>query len=390
MNDSPDLLPHLHSANPKRSLRYSRILLILALAALALGGGIRLQFNLREANALETYTEDSLRRVVLVTHAVPGELLRNVTLPTTLRGNTEALIYARSAGYLSAWHKGIGDWVAKGELMASIDAPEQEQELAQARAQHEQMEVRLDLARQTLVRWEELQVRNAAVALQDLEEKRSALRQAEADLAAAAANVQRLEQLENYRSIVAPFAGIITRRSVEVGDLVDSGKELFALAQPDPLRLTIWVPQVYAEEVNIGTEVALRLNEQAGANITATIDRVAGAIDPRTRSRQVDLILPNSDASLLPGAYAEVSLVLSRGREVLVVPSGVLVITEQGPRVAIVGQEGRVQFRQVTLGRDLGLSIEVLDGITAEDLLIVNPPDQLVENEEVSTQAWPG
>jgi membrane fusion protein, multidrug efflux system len=274
-------------------------------------------------------------------------------------------------------------------LLATIDAPEQEQELAQARAEREQINARLDLAQQTLGRWQALRERAGAISLQDLAEKQSLVRQGQADLAAANAKVKRLEQMEGFRRILAPFTGIITRRSIEVGDLIEvGGKELFAVTQTDPLRMTIWVPQAYADNLAPGTEVSLDIREQQGTRLTAKIDRIAGGIDPGTRARQVDLVLPNPGAKLLPGAYAEVGIQVTSGIETLVAPAAVLVITDQTRRVAVVGEHNRISFKEVELGRDLGRDVEILAGITTEDRLVVSPSDQIVTGELVDTREW--
>ncbi|HMW47519.1 MAG TPA: efflux RND transporter periplasmic adaptor subunit, partial [Cellvibrionaceae bacterium] len=315
-------------------------------------------------------------------------LQRTLALPTTLRGNNESIIYARSTGYVAAWHKGIGDAVQKGDLLAVLDAPEQDQELAQARAQREQIAARADFAKQTLARWETLQVRSA-LSEQDLAEKRSTLRQVNADLAAADANVKRLEQLQKFRHITAPFNGVLTRCSVEVGDLIaNTGKELFAITQIDPLRLTVWVPQAYAANLQLGAQVNVNIAEYPGAKLTATIERIAGGIDPATRARQVDLVLKNPRASLLPGAYAEVSIQLKSDVKTLIAPAASLIVSDQTQRVAIVDEQQKIRFQTVKLGRDLGRDVEILEGISPSDNLVVSPPDQLVAGEQVKTLDW--
>jgi len=391
MNDLhlPQLdLPPATAAQGKQSLRIAKRLAIVGLVILAAGGTARVLFNAQQAKALADYNAQTRERTVLITKAKPGELQRTLALPTSLRGNTEAVIYARTSGYLQNWHKGIGDQVQKGDLLATIDAPEQTQQLVQARAQREQIAARLELAEQTLARWEALQQRQSAISQQDLAEKRSSVRQSRADLAAADANVQRLAQLESFRRITAPFSGVITRRSVEVGDLVSSNKELFAITQTDPLRLSIWVPQAYAGDLKPGSQVNISLREQPGNKLKATIDRVAGGIDVSTRSRQVELTLPNTKGKLLPGAYAEANIQLSSGLRTLVAPSAVLLITDQNQRVAVVDNESKVIFKPVKLGRDLGRDVEIVDGISVDDTLIVSPSDQLVEGEQVKTLAW--
>jgi RND family efflux transporter MFP subunit len=325
----------------------------------------------------------SLPYTVSIVHAKAGQLKRSVELPATLRGGSETTIYARSAGYVSAWYKTIGESVKKGELLARIDAPEQEQELAQARAAREQIKVRLSQARQTFERWDGLRAIDG-VSQQDFEDKRSARDQAAADFLAADANVKRLEQLEGFRRIVAPFDGIITRRSIEVGNLISAGgKELFAIAQNDVLRLSLWVPQVYAGEVREGQEVTIKVNELPGQKIAARIEHVAGALDPLTRSRQIDVVLPNPERKLLPGTFVEVGISLQSGVKALVVPANTVIIGQEAPRIAAVDGENRLRFKKVKLGRDLGREIEILDGISPEEALVANPSSALLEGEKV-------
>ncbi len=389
MNDFHPLPVDLPVTHAQPSQVYAKRAIWAVVALLIVGGSVRALMNSQEAKALEAYTSATLERTVLTTKATPGKLAQTLRLPTTLRGNSESVIYARTSGYIAAWHKGIGDYVKHGELLATIDTPEQEHQLAEARAEHEQIAARTQLAKTTLARWEALSQRESAISQQDLDEKRSALLQGEADLNAAQANVKRLENLENYRNIVAPFTGIITRRSIEVGDYITVGsKELFALTQTDPLRSTIWIPQAYADNLVTGTEITINLREQQGRNLNARIERIAGGIDPSTRSRQVDLILPNADATLLPGAYAEVVIPVTSSIETLVVPSATLIIRDQNQRMAVVETDNTISFRTIKLGRDLGRDVEVLEGISKDDVLVVSPPDQLVENEVVKTKDW--
>lgn len=341
--------------------------------------------NRSEAESLRQRTEASLSRSVIAVRSKPGEVSRKIVLPAGLRGNTETQLYARSNGYLSAWHKTIGDQVKKGELLAVIDVPELEQELAQAHAAAAQIKVRLELARSTLKRWTLLKDTDSVIQ-QEFDEKRSAVLQAEADLAAAQVNVKRLEKVEDYRRIVAPFSGVITRRSVDVGSLINAGsQELFALTQIDPLRLTVWVPQAYADDVKVGQDVAVRPADAQGKSVSARVEHVAGALDPVNRSRQVDISLPNKDGKLLPGSYVEISInVVGSKASPLVVPANVLVIDQAGTHVVIVDAEKRIAFRPVKLGRDFGREVEVLEGMGPSDVLVASPSDLLVEGETVS------
>jgi RND family efflux transporter MFP subunit len=373
----------------KRTSFYIKRLASISLVALLAVTGIRALVNIQQAKALQRYTAQALEHTVLITKAKPGDLQRTLALPTSLRGNNESIIYARTTGYVSAWHKGIGDQVKKGDLLAVLDAPEQEQELAQARAQREQIAAQADFVEQTLARWEALKARQSPISEQDLAEKRSLFRQSKADVAAADANVKRLEQLQSFRRITAPFSGILTRRSVEVGDLIaNTGKELFAITQTDPLRLTVWVPQAYATNLAVGTQVTVNIAEQPSAKLKANIERIAGGLDPTTRARQVDLILQNPKATLLPGAYAEVSIQLKSDVKTLVAPAAALIVTDQVQRVAVVDSKKQVHFRTVKLGRDLGRDVELLDGVSEDDTLVVSPSDQLVEGEQVRSMQW--
>lgn len=372
----------------KSSLITTKRVAIALVGLLLVSGATRALVNQRDAKALQDYTAATLERTVLITKAKPGALQQNLRLPTSLHGNTEAVIYARTNGYVSQWDKGIGDYVKRGELLATLDTPEQEQELARARAQREQIAAQLELAEKTLARWDSLAQRENAISAQDLDEKRSLVRQTRADLNAADANVKRLENLENFRHIRAPFDGIVTRRSIEIGDYVAQGsRELFAITQTDPLRASVWIPQSYADTLSIDAQVELTLREQQ-TPLTARIERIAGGIDPGTRSRQVELLLSNPDAALLPGAYAEVTIPVTSSVETLVVPAATLIIRDQFQRIAVVTEDQKINFRDVKLGRDLGRDVEVLAGITPGDSLVVSPPDQLIENELVKTLDW--
>jgi len=372
-------------SHPQRTLIIARRSGLGLLLFLLLAGGWRLAINQSEAKSLRERTEAGLSRSVIAVRSKPGEVSRKIVLPASLRGNTETQLYARSNGYLSAWHKTIGDQVKKGDLLAVIDVPELEQELAQAHAATTQIKVRLELARSTLKRWTLLKDTDSVIQ-QEFDEKRSAVLQAEADLAAAQVNVKRLEKVEDYRRIVAPFSGVIMRRSVDVGSLINAGsQELFALTQIDPLRLTVWVPQAYADDVKVGQDVAVRPADAQGKPVSARVEHVAGALDPVNRSRQVDIALPNKEGKLLPGSYVEIAInVVGSKASPLVVPANVLVIDQAGTHVVVVDAEKRIAFRPVKLGRDFGREVEVLEGMGPSDVLVASPSDLLVEGETVS------
>ena len=369
-------------ANTKHTLRVATWLALGLVLLLLTAGAFRLLALSDAAAALEQNNKDNLTRAVNVTHAKPGKMKNTVSLPASLRGYSEGAIFARSNGYLSAWYKTIGDKVKKGELLAKVEAPEQTQELAQLKANREQVKARLALAKTTLERWETLR-QHDSVPQQELEEKRGAYQQTVAELAVVDASVSRLEQLEEFRRIVAPFSGVITSRSVDVGDLIVPGsKELFALSQIDKLRLSVWVPQVYASEIKTGHEVTVSVRELR-ESFKGSIEHIAGSIDPTTRSRLVEVILPNPDNKLIPGSYAEVAIELERGIPAQIVPPSVLVIGKNDPYVVVVNKDNKIEFRAIKLGRDLGKTVEIIEGVTPEDTLVVSPSELLQEGEKV-------
>jgi RND family efflux transporter MFP subunit len=311
---------------------------------------------------------------------------QTLALPGSLQGFQQAPLAARSAGYVKRWTRDIGSHVAKGELLAVIESPEIDQQLSQAEAARQQTAASLGLAKSTVERWEALRKKDV-VSQQELDERRSGQTQAVANLAAADANVQRLRQLQGFTRITAPFDGVITRRNVDVGDLIDSsGKTLFVLTQMDPLRVYVNVPQSYAQLVRAGQKVVVTQSELRGQSFSGEVARTAASIDPTTRTMQVEIALPNKNGTLLPGAYVQVELPLA-GNRMLVVPTNVLLFRGEGTRVAVVDSANRVHLKPVTLGRNLGESIEVVDGVAAGERLVVNPSDSLGEGETVAIAA---
>lgn len=361
--------------------------------ALAVGAALRGYASVRQVRSLEASTAENALRHVLTATARPADGRRSLALPGTLRGQSEAALYARTNGYLQAWYKDLGDPVRRGEALAQIDAPEAEQELLQARAAREQVAARVVLASSSMDRWKSLRARDA-VSQQELDERSAALRQARADLAAAKANVRRLEQLQSFRRIVAPFDGIVVRRNAEIGALVNAGnggssRELFQIAQIDPLRVTVAVPQAYAADVRVDQEMSVKLAERPGAPLKGKVARTAGAMDPESRAMSVEIELPNPQGKLLPGAYVEVGLQLRSAGQRLVVPASALQFRQDGPRLALVGEDGRIELRTVKLGRDLGKTVEIDSGLAAQERFVLNPPDTLESGEAVVATAAP-
>jgi RND family efflux transporter MFP subunit len=368
----------------RQILRRTKIAGAVVLVLLALGAGRTVLSRMANAHALEAGVAG--RAAIYVKTALPkaGDATQTVALPGTLQGAVQAPISARASGYLRRWTKDIGERVAKGELLAEIDTPEIDQQLSQAVAAREQAAASLGLTVSTAERWEALRKKDV-VSQQELDERRSAVVQARANLAAAEANVQRLRQTEAFKRVTAPFAGVITRRNVEVGDLIDAGgaRPLFVLAQSDSLRVLVNVPQSAAQRIKPGQAVVVTQAELPGRPFAGKVARTAASIDTTTRSMQVEVTLANPEGVLLPGAYVQVSLPLAQSRS-LTVPPNALLFRAEGVRVAVLGAGGRVSLRAVKLGRNFGEAVEVLEGLGESDRLVLNPSDSLAEGDVVT------
>ncbi|MGZ5130613.1 MAG: efflux RND transporter periplasmic adaptor subunit [Caldimonas sp.] len=383
---TPEPAPPPAPGGRGRAARGGTIVAAIVLVLLALGAGRTVLTRMANARVLEANATEQARQYVKTTFAKASAKGQTLALPGSLQGFQQSPIAARATGYLRRWTHDIGSRVAKGELLAEIDSPEIDQQLSQAVAARQQAAASLALAKSTTERWEALRKKDV-VSQQELDERRSAATQSEANLAAAEANVQRLRQLQGFTKVTAPFSGVITRRSVDTGDLVDSsGKVLFVLTQTDPLRVYVNVPQTYAQLVKPGQKVVVTQAELRGRSFTGEVARTAASIDSATRTMQVEITLANRDGALLPGAYVQVDLPLAADAT-LVVPTNVLLFRGEGTRVAVVDAAGKVHLRAVTLGRNLGEAIEVVDGIGARDRLVVNPSDSLGEGDAVTINA---
>ena len=372
----------------RQIVRRTRWLVLIVLVLLGLGAARTVFVRIANARALEAGTTERAKQYVQTALPRTPTAGQTLSLPGTLQGFVQSPISARASGYLKRWTKDIGSRVEKGELLAEIETPEIDQQLSQAVAARAQAASGLELARSTADRWEALRKKDV-VSQQELDERRSAVAQATSNVAAADANVQRLKQTEGFKRVVAPFSGVITRRNVDVGDLIDAGsgggagRALFLLAQTDPLRVYINVPQAYAQLVKAGQPVVVTQAELRGQTFKGQVARTAGSIDTTTRMMQVEVSLPNSDGALLPGAYVQVSLPLAASRT-LSVPSNALLFRAEGTRIAVVDPQGRVNLRAVTLGRNYGENVEVIDGLEHTDRMVLNPSDSLAEGDVVA------
>jgi RND family efflux transporter MFP subunit len=377
-----------HNDLPKRQqmAKRTRLVGLIVLVLLLLGGARTLISRVSNEHALEAGTSE--RAVQYVQTVVPsGDAAgQKLSLPGTLQGYVEAPISARSSGYVKRWTADIGARVKKGEVLAEIETPEIDQQLSQATASREQATAGLGLADSTLQRWIGLRQKDV-VSQQDLDERRSADTQARANLDAARANEQRLRQLEDFKLVVAPFDGVVTRRNVDVGDLIDAGggtsRALFVLSQTDPLRIYVNVPQTYAQLVKTGQKVVVTQSELGGEAFTGTIARTSASIDAATRTMQVEVALPNHDGLLLPGAYVQVVMALGNSTT-LTIPANTLLFRSEGTRVAVVDAQGKITLRPVILGRNLGDKVEITSGLQHGERIVLNPSDSLANGDVVS------
>ena len=376
---------HPEHLQRRKVVRGLKITTIVVLVLLGLGAVRTVLSQAANAKDLNAGVADHTAIYVKTTLPQAAGAGRTVALPGTLQGAVQAPVAARAAGYVKSWNKDIGSHVEKGEVLAELEAPELDQQVSQAKAVRDQTASTVALAQTTVDRWDALRKKDV-VAQQDLDERRAALVQAKANLAAADANLQRLQELEAFKHVTAPFAGIITKRDIDVGDLIDtSGKPLFLLSQTDPLRVYVSVPQSYANLVKTGQTVVVTQAELHNQQFKGQVTRTSGAIDASTRTMQVEVSLPNKDGALLPGAYVQVALPLTASAS-LSIPANALLFRGEGTRVAVIDAQGKVTLHAVTLGRNNGTTVEVTSGLQATDRLVLNPPDSLVDGDVVTTQ----
>jgi RND family efflux transporter MFP subunit len=306
-----------------------------------------------------------------------------LVLPGNLQANYEAPIYARTSGYLQRWYVDIGARVRQGQLLCQIEAPEVDQQLRQAQANLTMAEANEKIADITAERWRRL-LSSELVSRQDADEKMSAAKASDAQVEAAHADVRRLRELSGFERVVAPFDGIITARNTDIGQLINagsaSGTALFRIADMRRLRLYVSVPQDDATGMQPGLKAELHLPDRPGTVYGAAVAATTRAIDPATRTLMVELLVDNAQGELLPGGYAEVHFHLphAHAAHAYLLPANVLLFRGDGLHVATVDAHDRVVLKSVTIGRDYGSQIEIVSGLSADDQVILSPPDSLV------------
>jgi len=391
---------------PRKSAAGTVVLALLALAGL--GAFVVYRALHRNEGLQEAPVENAgvpTVRVVAVKRSAPD---RSLTLPGTALADQQTPLYSRINGYLKSFTHDIGDAVKKGELVAEIDSPEIDQQLRQARATLGvaqasllQAQANQELARVASERWAAL-VKEKAVSQQEADEKRLALVAREADvevgragIKAQEANVKRLEELQSFKQIVAPFAGVVTARNVEIGTLVSEGsstgaRELFRMAQISALRFHVPVPESFLPSIKVGMEAKLTFDAYPKKIFDGQVSRTSSSVDPASRTLLVEVRVENPDSLLLPGMYAQVTFLLHSAAPTLLMSSNAMLIRPDGMRVAFVGKDQIVHYRKITVGRDYGTQIEVLSGVEENDRVMVNPTTMIREGQKVEPLAQEG
>jgi RND family efflux transporter MFP subunit len=357
--------------------------LLLALAIILGVWGVTSRLLAR--SALHKRSEQDARIAVVTVRPDLSGAGDELVLPGYVQAYIEAPIYARTSGYLHKWYTDIGAHVRRGQLLAQIDTPEVDRELSQARADLHTAQANLALSRTTNARWQAL-LKTHSVSQQDADEKAGDAAAKEAMEQSAAQNVARLNDLESFKRVVAPFDGVVTARDTDVGALINagqsSGSELFRVADTARLRIFAQVPESYASAVAAGLKAELHFAEHPGRVYQAQAVRTSDALDPSARTLQVELDLDNSQGGLFPGAYAEVHFKLPSA-QTLRLPANTVLFRAAGLQVATVGNDDVVKLKNITQGRDFGKTIEVLDGLDRNDVVVVNPPDSITDGTAV-------
>jgi len=371
------------SNTPAPPVRLGRILeIVIALVVLGLVIGFMPRWLARQKLLAAAHSTAVPTVEVILPTASKASL--GTPLPADVQPFVQAAIHARASGYLKNWQVDIGDHVTNNQTLAEIDSPEVDEQLAQSKAELDQAIAARDLAKITADRWTEL-LKTASVSEQETAEKKSDYVLKQANVEAARANVQRLEDTKSFDRVVAPFDGVVTLRNTDIGQLISagSGAELFRLAQTSPLRVYVRVPQTFAHAIINGQKATLTFQDLPGREFEATITRTSGAVDPSSRTLQVELQVPNPNGEILAGSYAQVRFSEDAAANVLTLADNALIFGAQGMQVAVVGPDNKVQLHSIKLGRDFGNTVEVLAGLNATDRVIMNPPDGITEGTDV-------
>jgi RND family efflux transporter MFP subunit len=381
---SPNAPPHGVGQTGSKHGALIAIVALLIVAAIVIAGVVP---RLKARAALVTATHENAVPTVNVIHPKMGAPQAEIVLPGNIQAFNDSPIYARTDGYLKKWYVDIGSHVKAGQLLAEIETPEVDQQLDQARADLNTAEANLQLSQITAERYQGL-AQSDSVSKQDVDNATSDFAAKKAMVASAQSNVRRLEELQSFEKIYAPFDGVITARNTDIGHLINSGAgspatELFHIAAVQELRVYVNVPQQYSASARPGLKADLTLQEFPGKRFPGTLVRTADAIDPASRTLLVEVDVSNRTGELLPGAYAEVHLQVPSGAPTYILPVSALIFRSAGLQVGTVQNGDKATLVQITLGRDMGNEVEVVSGLNAGDAVIVNPPDSLISGETV-------
>jgi RND family efflux transporter MFP subunit len=359
------------------------LIVIVALLAVVFFAGILPR--LRASRALSERESAASKPVVSIVVAAKSLKPAVVTLPAAIDALQDTPIYARTTGYIGTWTADIGDRVKAGQVLAVIDGPDLDQELNQARAALEQARANLEIARISADRWKDLGAQNA-VAQQDVDQKSADFQAAKAAVVAAQANVDRLAQLKDFQQVTSPYDGVVTARNAEVGNLINAGAgtEIYHVAQTDTLRVMVAVPQANVRSLKVGMGVEILVPEFPGRVFKGEISRFAGALDISSRTLETEIRLPNPRNELFPGMYGEARFSFPSAQPAILLPSNAAIINTAGTQVAVVGEGDKIHLQHVTLGRDFGSQVEVLDGLAPGSRVVAAPRDSLYEGLEVT------
>jgi RND family efflux transporter MFP subunit len=355
-----------------------------AIALVVVGSGIAARAA--TSRHLRQWTGANAEPVVSVTQPQPGDSSYALELPGRLEAYSRAPIYARVSGYLKDWKVDIGGRVRAGQMLGEIEAPDLDQQLSQAKADLMTAQANEALAKTTAERWQRL-LKTDSVSVQEVDMKVGDFAAKEAIVKAASANVERIQVLEGFKRVAAPFDGIVTARDTDVGALINAGSgkglELFVVSDIHKLRLYVNVPQNYVAQVTPGTKAQVAVPERPGQTFTATVETTSQSVDPSSGATLVQLGVDNEAGLLLPGAFANVHFDLPVAAADLSVPASALIFDHRGVRVATVGQDNRIEFKPVSIARDLGDVVQISSGLAANDRIVDSPPDGIGKGDQV-------
>jgi len=390
----PELIKHEPPPKISRSSVLTPVVIVFVVTVvLAIIGIVR---RVHERTVLAKYTDSVSAPPVSVEQPVMQQSAQEIVLPGNMQAFTMAPIYARTTGYVKAWYHDIGSHVKQGDLLAIIETPELDQQLAQAKADLATAQSGAALAKTTAGRYQDL-IGNNAVSQQDTDNAVSQEKSTITQVNAAEANVHRLEELQSFERIVAPFDGVITARNLDIGQLISAAgstttagagttvgnKEIFDISEIRTLRVFVNVPQIYSPDAKSGVIATLTLPQYPGKKFEGKLVRTSDAVDPGTRTLLAEVDVNNGSGELLPGSYTEVHLHTSNPAPALIVPVSALILEPDGLYVAVTDGNSVAHLARVVAGRDFGTTVEILSGLAPQQGVIVNPPDSLTDGEKV-------